>query len=164
MALVPGRHDVHASMPGFHGKSKQIEVRSGQEAHVSLELEEKPVEDDPKELIGWIAAGSGAALVIAGAGLLIGADGLAGDVNATNADPAKLGSATYDQYVRTTRQDVDSHGTMQTTGYILLGVGAAAAVTGTVLLLWPEDEPSTFTTIGVAPLRDGAAVFGAVEF
>jgi hypothetical protein len=101
---------------------------------------------------GWVTLGAGAAVLIAG--------GVAGGVALSQS--GKLAEACPDGSCSPARGgEVDALGSLALTADILLGVGAAAAVAGIVLLLLPEGrESGEATAVRVVPAPGGAALQG----
>lgn len=101
---------------------------------------------------GWVTLGAGAAVLIAGGvvgGLALSQSGKLEEACPDgNCSPARGG-------------EVDALGSMALTADILIGVGAAAAVAGVVLLLLPEGrESGDETAVRVVPAPGGAALQG----
>ncbi len=97
---------------------------------------------------GWTATGIGIAALGAGIGVLAWSSGESADYNALLDDPAALQElGDYDDY-KARGEELEGH---RLTGWIVTGVGVAAAVTGAVLLVLDgtADGPSEVST---APL------------
>ncbi len=105
---------------------------------------------------GWVTLGAGAAVLIAG--------GVVGGV--ALAQSGKLEDACPDGGCSPARSsEVDALGSMALAADVLIGVGAAAAVAGAVLLLLPEGGESESggeneTALLVVPALGGAAIQG----
>lgn len=137
--IAQGMHDVHAALDGFKPATEQIELAAGQNAHVNFELL-KVDTGLSRQTVGWITAGTGAAAAIGGVVLLFVADDIAADLNQRNKDPGALNQVPYDVYRDQFTQDESRYQDFRLAGFISLGVGAAAIITGVTLALWPESE------------------------
>ncbi len=153
-----GKHEVVATKQGFQPARQQVVVKSPQGLSVQLALVVEPppkpepasppvapietpapAEPDPivdtgpgsQATVGWVAVGVGGALLLGGA--VTGAMALS--VDSDLADACVDGSCPPAK-----RSDVDKLDTLAVTTDVLLGVGAAVAITGGVLLLLDADS------------------------
>jgi hypothetical protein len=138
--IAPGVHDVHAAVGGIHPESRKIELAAGQNAQITFELLKVEETGVARQTVGWITSSVGAAALIGGAVLLLVADDQAAELNRRNKDPVELGQVSYDVYREQFQQDKSRYEDFRMAGYISLGVGAAALITGVTLILWPESE------------------------
>ncbi|HWB78263.1 MAG TPA: PEGA domain-containing protein [Nannocystaceae bacterium] len=122
--VVPGTHDVGASLSGYRTQLRAIEAAAGVQQLVRFELIAQPAtRSDRKHLrrLGWALLGLGAAGVIAG-GSLVAIDERPVTGNCTGENVNAFGVCKY------------RHDTLAG-GAALIGVGAAAIVAGTVIAI-----------------------------
>lgn len=120
--VMPGTHSVHATLGGYRAQSRDVEAVAGVQQLVRFELVEV-VPKGRKHLrnFGWAALALGGAAIIAGAPLV-----------AIDEDPVTS---------RCTGDDVNAFGVCKyrydtlVGGAVLIGVGTAAIVTGTVIAI-----------------------------
>ena len=118
--VVPGTHSVRASSSGYRTQARDVEAVAGVQQLVRFELvEATPPGRKHLRNFGWAALGLGGAAVIAGAPLV-----------AIDERPVTS---------RCTGEDVNAFGVCKyrydtlVGGAVLIGVGAAAIITGTVI-------------------------------
>lgn len=125
-----------------------------------------PPDDGPSSLAigGWTSVGIGVAAVAGGAVMFVLADGIASDLDALSNDTGELRKmGSYQAYDERFQLENQRRETAVTMGWVVTGVGLAAAVTGAVLLVMDdESEPGA----GVAPLilPGGGGMRGVVRF
>ncbi|TNF34933.1 MAG: PEGA domain-containing protein [Deltaproteobacteria bacterium] len=169
LPVDPGKHVLAARAPGYVIERRPITIESERELHVDFTLEPEIALGSRADLAtpGWIVVGSSAALIMVGAGFTGWADNTATDLADLNASAP--GSVDYDTYRRrydALRSDFD---TRRDVGAVLLGIGAAAAVTGVVLLVIDatrDDAPrqAVLPLAAITPLPGGASVSAGVAF
>lgn len=178
VGLQSGERTVRATAPDHEPLELTIQVTAGQEQLVELVLTEKQPEPPPvvvveppvvepppivivepppppgPPILPWTLVGVGGALAVTG-GVLVGLSGGPADDAATLANPtAGMSSSEREAAYEAAKSDAQA---FQTTGYVLLGAGVAAAAAGAVLfVLDGEDEPTTT----VAPSPGGLVVEG----
>jgi hypothetical protein len=111
-----------------------------------------PAKPDPTRTWGWITVGVGAA-ILAGAGVT--------GILAMNLDSdlsAKCG--TSHKCAGNLQGDIDRLDTLTLTTDVLLGVGAAAVITGTLLLVFSGDDADLQVQPSVGPGSVGASITG----
>lgn len=123
--VVPGTHDVGASLSGYRTQLRAIEAAAGVQQLVRFELiaESRASRSDRKHLrrLGWALLGLGAAGAIAG-GALVAIDERPVTSNCTGENVNAFGVCKY------------RHDTLAG-GAALIGVGVAAIVAGTVIAI-----------------------------
>lgn len=172
LALAPGRHEIAARAPGHVAAVRTIDVVGGREATVVLELAAETVappgtdEPPPSPPVeprasgyspwSWVTLGGGLALAAGGTVAYV-----LGELDHRNvADTAGYGTGaildmTYKR-AHTLEEDGDRK---KIAGYALWGVGGAAVVAGTVLLvLDAKRAPSGDVTVGWSPAPKGGVL------
>ena len=168
------KHTIWAVVDGNKLPQKVFKVTGGDTVTVDLveEVEKGPASDDPDSepidpgksddgssrmtTIGWVAVGVGGALLLGGA--------ITGGM-ALNLD-SDLDNDCEDEHCLSNRQpDIDKLNNLSLTADILIGVGAAAAATGIVLLIVGhkkkgENEEPVALVPALAPGFAGAVVQG----
>ncbi len=160
-------HTVWAVMDGSKLPQKVFKVTGGDTVTVDLDVkvEKEPEPIDPEEsddgssgmiTIGWVAVGVGGALLIGGA--------ITGGM-ALNLDSDLDNDCENEHCLDGRQSDIDKLNTLSLTTDILMGVGAAAAVTGIVLLIVGHkkkgaDEEPVALVPAFAPGFAGAVIQG----
>lgn len=124
-----------------------------------------PPEEGPDlGMIGWATLGSGVAVAAGGAGLIAWSGTLRVDGRGINQD-----ASDWDQYGNEYDAAKSRYEAVQLGGWVMTGVGAAAAVTGAILLVIDstrssEEDTGTTTTLAPLPLAGGGGVSAEVRF
>ena len=171
LRLSPGTYTMSIAHAGYITSERRVVVEEGQSMTLAVELAETPPEvmvqsgTSGLQIGGWVATGVGVALAGVAGGLLAIADNQAQDMKRLQADPKYLNNQVdYLQYKADFKRRQQDHAEMQMAGYVLVGVGAAAAVAGVVMLVIPGADAGDGTTIGVAPLPGGGFLSTTVVF
>lgn len=120
--VMPGTHSVRATLAGHHGQARDVEAVAGVQQLVRFELVEA-VPPTRKHLrrFGWAMLGLGGAAVVAGAPLVaIDENPVTSRCTGENVNAFGVCKYRYDTLVG---------------GAVLIGIGAAAIVTGTVIAI-----------------------------
>lgn len=172
--LAPGPHEIRVVEAGFEAQTRPTSVAAGQTVEVTVSLKAAPrpvavtvVAPVPRlhtAVWGWATLGTGAAALATGAAMYGWAGSLADDVQALNAAPGE--HADFQSYADDYDAKVERRDSAVLTGHVLMGVGAALAVTGGVLLLMDgvEEEGEATTRVSWTLLPSGAAVQANVRF
>jgi PEGA domain len=117
--VVPGTHTVTASRSGYGTQTRDVEAAAGVQQLVRFELLPAQAERAPLRQLGWAALGLGGAAVVAGAPL-VAIDERPVTSRCTGENVNAFGVCKY------------RHDTL-TGGAVLIALGAAAIVAGTVI-------------------------------
>jgi hypothetical protein len=160
--LPRGPHHLTVSAAGFIPAEREVDLDPGQANVVRIDFVPTPetrAEHRSTAMLhrtwGWIGIGAGAAIAGGGVALVLVGSSMKSDaVKATDAANQMLkndvapcdqasgytqGKDACDQLFADAQNKYDSGKGLQTGGYIAIGVGAAGAVTGLVLLLTGDD-------------------------
>lgn len=164
LALPPGRVEVVASAPGHVSRTYPIDIIADATTPLSLALERVAPRTVAPDLAtpGWISIGAGVALLGAGTGFLLWADGTRDDMRGLVHDPAMrvLGYPAYDARYDELEEDFEGQ---RLASQIFFIAGGVSVVTGVVLLLLDE-SPSSDANVQVVPMHGGGAIVGGASF
>jgi len=169
LPVEPGKHELVARAPGFVTERRPITIESERELRIDFTLKPVVVQSDADLATpGWVSIGSGAALLLTGAGFLMWADSTSADITKLNESaPGSIEYPAYEDQYNALKSDFD---TRRDAGAVFVGIGAAAALTGIVLVVidatsdsGPEPNKGV-VPIAVSPLPGGAAFTGEVRF
>ncbi len=149
--LVVGPHNLVCTMPGRPSYYVEFTVVEGADTRVTCEFEGvRPLDTGP-DVWGWVTAGSGAASLLAGAGILVsfGLDVSKEDELNSDSDP------TNDVVLETNKHIV---------GGVLVGVGVALSVGSYFVFTRDRSEDDAAGRLFITPTRDGAAFGASVTF
>ena len=147
--LEEGPHVLELRADGFAPERVPIEVRRDQPIVIESHME--PLVDGERELgaVPWVVAGGAAVTGAIAVGLSVRALGIEDDA--------------YNRRDNTTRSDADSANFLAD----LFWIGTAALATTAVILAVLNDEveqPSSTTTVALAPILDGAMLMASVPW
>lgn len=176
LPLKAGRYTVIVERDGyipFHGK---VIITAGKTADLNAVLQklEAPVTIQKRSnalaIAGWSTAGVGLAMAASGIAVLAWAEEALADAEALNGDPTRAGTNFTDDYLAEWGRIEASYDDRRVAGFVLVGVGAAAAIAGVALVSWhyasaPEGRTEG-TTTNVTPflLPGGGGLKGTVRF
>lgn len=163
--VAPGRHVVGVTRPDCFEEERAVEVEGGREVTVKFVLRPLPVE--PREVPpptpwyestwGWVSVGVGVAGLVTGATLL----------GVASSERDELRGLQDEDPVRSVGQRTafsrwDGAAQKETAGYVMLGVGGAAAVSAAVLFALegstPQDGEGQVVTVRPATLPGGGLI------
>lgn len=152
LAVSPGSHRVRIEAPGFEPFTTTFTVVVGETSTMTPEL---IAEREASFPTGWVVAGSGVAVAAVGLTLALVANGQQSSLEERCPGHVCPPEVDFDQV----QADADSGRTLALAGDIVMGVGAAAAITGLVLVLLPNDDEgsddATAWTPGLSCTSDG---------
>ncbi|MBT8492621.1 MAG: PEGA domain-containing protein [Deltaproteobacteria bacterium] len=147
VVVKPGRHLLVVEKEGFSTLSDRIVAIPGEPYKARIQL--APVVADGVELrrrwsawMPWMVVGAGAAVGLAGGGLLLKGESDLGDFDDAVVETCPGGC--LDDAIPELLDDRDRANRYRLAGGVLLGVGAAVAVTGSVLVIF--NQPKKITT------------------
>lgn len=180
---MPGRvrvavavdHDILVELEGERLLEKEIRVGGGEIMVVEVSAEEEtgeptvdtaeaqesdetPVEDEASGIktLGWVTVGLGGALLIGGAVT----GGMALNLNSELGDECTGGNCLPDRH-----DDLDKRDILAMTTNILLGVGAAAAVAGVLMLtVFAGGETDEGSNVALVPAAGRSAVGATLDW
>ncbi len=164
LSLPPGRLEVVARARGYVSRTYPVEVVAGVTTPLSLALERVTPTTVSPDLAtpGWVSIAAGVALLGAGTGFLVWADGTRDDMRALVRDPAirVLGYPAYNDRYDELEGDFEGQ---RLASQIFFVAGGVSIATGIVLVLLDE-SPSSDTNVQVVPMRGGGAIVGGASF
>lgn len=165
LRVAAGSHILEVTHSGFVPAVVDVSARPGEQSSVMVRLVTIDAPVEPMELSapGWSCVGGGLGVLAAGIGLLAWSQELAADLDDLNTDGTRLAGMTYDEYATRYEDEHDRFVATRISGAVLTGVGAAAMLTGTVLLILDDAQPDG-PTLGVVPTSQGATFLGTVSF
>jgi hypothetical protein len=185
LKLLPGRHHLRIECGGFLPAERTITVERGVQSTVRMDLEitadaraEVMSKARTRRTWGWITIAGGAAIA-GGGGVFLYANSKSIDDARTKYDEIVAASvpgghgrcdklqpttpfADCDAELSTRYDNLQSAKSLTKVGYILMGAGAAVAVTGVVLLL-TGDDVSRYETRRGDPAARGPTVLPIVS-
>jgi hypothetical protein len=188
--MKPGSYELMVGRPGLPVWKKQIVVVAGKDvierprlkgddkggsllptttdAETVEMLPEKAIDAGPKRKPAawwkWAIAGGGVALVAIGGGLNSAAVARNDELKKEFPDGTYWHRVPAENPVRYKEGYDNEVVPMATTAYVLYGVGAAAAVTGAILLFIPEASPATKATVAPLVAPDTAGISFSLDF
>lgn len=159
-----GEHQVSVTSGGFAAYTTTVDLPAGELTEVTVTLVELPPPPPDLATPGWILVGAGLGALAVGAGLMVGAESAAQDLEALNSDGQQLATIDYPEYERR-YDDVDARRkTLQISGWAVLGVGATSTLAGILLVLLDDDPGVDDSGVTVEPTVGGAKVEGVWRF
>ncbi|MFO0748162.1 MAG: hypothetical protein U1F43_21260 [Myxococcota bacterium] len=148
VVLSPGRYEVSVEDPDYVPRVATVEIVDGATFELKVILRKQVKVSgglDPKQTIGLVVAGVGVAAGVVGGVLLASANGKAGQIDDLNADLDHLRSLPngYSDYVAEYNDLKSDKELAEVGGWIGIGLGGAAIVTGVVLVLTGHSGPPT---------------------
>ena len=160
VAVKPGGHRVRATAPGHDALERMVEVHVGTTVPVRLELPvapDRPLSRSERPSYSpwtWMTLGVGLAL-LAGSGV---AYGLGERDHQAITGTSNYGTSQPTTMTRRRALDLEESGdAKKLAGHVLVGIGSAAIVTSTVLLVLEATThaPPSAISVGVAPDAGG---------
>jgi hypothetical protein len=184
--LPPGRHQLRVERGDFMPVDREVTLVQNQQVLVTVQLEPTPEKRTEytesaraQHTWGWVTLGAGTAIAVGGGAFLLLNRGRESDQrdkidSLASRDECDGLSPDFEPSCREQLNleidDLDAILAQNTYGWVGVGVGAAAIVTGTVLLVTaddpdryePSDESDVFSRVRVVPSGwVGAGGFGA---
>ena len=149
--FAPGSYPVEVSFDGYRTAQRVVEVVAGETATASFRLEPldggaalvvPDIEPAPAPFDPWPWVTVGAGLVAAGGGAVFTFSAISSRDEADTLPPGGTRDTTVDDYE-----------TAEAVSWALYGVGAAAVVTGLIMMIEGDDAPAA-----IAPTANGAVI------
>lgn len=137
--IAAGPHDVEVSAPDRSGERRHVTVTPAGTTRLSFDLPRLDVAavSDPARPTrwGWLVLGTGVVVGAVGGGLLLWSEQLVAEAEELNADYASSDAGKQAEYDGRFIELENREGRVRTAGYVLLGLGSAAALTGLIVQL-----------------------------